>query len=208
MSIGFLWVATAQQWLNVGMTRALCLLMLVGCAGTPTPPRPLPPKPPERSSLDVLLRNRSELGLTDEQVAKLETMDEARETEVASLREQLQPKKKDDEGGGRPAPTGGMGAQPPPGMGNGMGAARGGGGRGMGRGGMGGGQGGSRAAADPDRLHRLRGKIDDADTRSFLEAQNDVLTERQREPAGKMASAYRAMLYDYNEALRARENAQ
>jgi hypothetical protein len=187
------------------MTRALCLVLLVGCAGTPPPPKPLPPKPPERSSLDVLLRHRSELGLTDEQVTKLEAMDEARETEVASLREQLQPKK-NDEGGGRAPPTGGLGSQPPPGMGNGMGAARG-GGRGMGgmQRGM---QGGSRAPSDPDRLHRLRGKIDDADTRSFLQAQNDVLTEQQREPAGKMASTYRALLYDYNEALRARENAQ
>ncbi len=178
---------------------AFLVVLAIGCAAPP-PPKPLPPKPQERSSLDVLLRHRGELGLTDEQVARLEQLDDARESEVASIREQLKPAPKEE----RSPPTGGLGSQTPAGMGN---AASRGGGRGMG--GMGMGRGGGAAAGKPqqdlERLDRLRMKIDDADTRAFIDAQTQVLAPAQRGPAEKLASAYRAQLYDFNAALKARE---
>lgn len=177
-------------------------LLVAGCATVQKPEEPPPPRPEERSSLDVLLRHRSELQLTEDQVERLERLDDKRESEVAALRTELAERKRaHQEGSGAKGPASGSNA-PPPGMSSrGMGGA-GTRGRGMG-GGMGRGQ-GSVAPRDPSEFERIHQKIDDADTRAFVDAHSMVLTEAQRPTAEKLASEYRAALFDYREEMRKR----
>jgi hypothetical protein len=185
--------------------RALCAqaVLLIACASVPKDEGPPPPRPEERSSLDVLLRHRSELQLTDDQIERLERLDDQREREVAALRTELAERKRahQEGSGGAKGPASGSNA-PPPGMSSrGMGGA-GNRGRGMG-GGMGRGQ-GSVAPRDPSEFERLHQKIDDADTRAFVDAHSMVLTQAQRPAAEKFASDYRAALFDYREEMRKR----
>ena len=152
--------------------------------------------------MDVLLRNRGELGLTDAQVLRLEALDEQRETQVAALQARLAERKKAAESasGDRPADIG---------TGNGRGGGAGAGtSRGMastaGPGTRGGGRAPPLTGRKDDELSRLRQRMDDADTRAYVDAVTQVLTEAQRERAEKLASAYREALFDYREALRRR----
>lgn len=145
----------------------------------------------------MLLRHRGELGLTEDQVTRLELIDEQREKDVAALRLQVRELRAAREKTGKDVASGVVSPR-----GQGMGGARGGtGGGGMGRHGAPGG-GGARPPAEHDELERLRLRMDDADTRSFIDAQSEVLTEGQRPAAEKLASAYRAALFDFRAAIR------
>lgn len=151
----------------------------------------------------MLLRHRGELGLTEEQVTRLELLDEQREKDVAALRLRARELRTARGKTGKDVASGVVSPR-----GQGMGGARGGmggmgsmGGGGMGRHGAQGG-GGARPPAEHDELERLRLRMDDADTRSFIDAQSEVLTEGQRPAAEKLASAYRAALYDFRAAVR------
>ena len=150
----------------------------------------------------MLLRHRGELALTDDQVTRLELMDEQREKDVAALRLQMKELRGARQKAGKDVASGVVSPRGQGGMG--------GGGRGMGGGGMGGGgmgrhgapAGGGARPPDQDELERLRLRIDDADTRAFIDAQTEVLTEAQRPAAEKLASAYRAALYDFRAAVK------
>jgi hypothetical protein len=185
---------------RVALATALFLaLALPGCT-PPRPPPPLPEKPGEKSSVDVLLRHRGELALTDDQVARLEALEERRAAEVATLRDQLAElgKQLENKGGDRPAD-----------IGTGSGRTPGTGGRGMG--GMGSSAGSGRSGRPPpgtthrqNELLRLTQKVDDADTRAFVDAVSEVLTAAQRPRAENLATVYREALFDYQEAVRRR----
>jgi hypothetical protein len=94
------------------------------------------------------------------------------------------------------------------GMGGGMGGM--GGGRGMGMGGghgMGGGGGrhhggGGESSADAqNRFAALRERIDDNDTKAYLDAE-DILTDAQKPQAREVASHYREQLFERREQMR------
>ncbi len=187
------------------MRRTPCLalaatLALTACAPA-RPPPPLPPRPMERSSVDVLLRNRGELELTDEQVRRLELLDEQRETQAAAVRAQLAERRRaqEEKAAERPSDIGtGSGrtpgaAGPPHGMGSSAGPST--------RGGRTPPLGGRR----DEGLARLRQKLDDLDSRAYADAVTEVLSPGvQRDKAEKLASAYREALFDYREAVRRR----
>lgn len=159
--------------------------------------------------MDVLLRHRGELGLTDPQVARLEALDEQREADVASLRAQLKALRETRAKAGKDVASGAVSAGGPGTMGGGRGGLGGSFGHGgaapMGRAPGGGGRtGAGRLPRGDDEVERLRQKMDDADTRAFVDAQTEVLTEAQRPEAERLASAYRAALFDFREALRQR----
>ena len=195
-------------------------LLILSCAAPP-PPKPLPPRPMERSSVDVLLRHRGELSLSDDQVTRLEALDERRELDAAALRAQLKDlraaraKTGKDVAAGVTSPrgsaAGGMG-----GARGGMGGMGGGGmsgggmsGGGMGRHGGGGPSGGAgRPGHEQDEVERIHQRLDDLDTRAFLDAQTEIMTEGQRPAAEKLASAYRAALFDFRTAMRQRHGDQ
>ena len=185
-------MSPVRHWLPLALSTLAC--------AAPQPPPPLPPRPAERSSIDVLLRHRGELGLTEDQVTRLELLDEQREKDVAALRLRVRELRTAREKTGKDVASGVVSPR-----GQGMGGARGGmgsmGGGGMGRHGAQGG-GGARPPAEHDELERLRLRMDDADTRSFIDAQSEVLIEGQRPAAEKLASAYRAALYDFRAAVR------
>lgn len=178
------------------MRHAAALLALATACATPPPPRPIPPRPVERSSIDVLLSHRAELALTDDQVKQLEALDAAREAEVADVRERLRARHEAAEGQRGVAPGRGM---------NSMGAGRGMAGMGgMRGGGMRGGITPRGSAQDDEEHDSLAQRLDDADTRSFITAAEKVLTPEQRPRAEQLASAYRATLFDFREAMRQR----
>jgi hypothetical protein len=193
-----------------GVNRASCALLVLStslCACTPPhPPAPLPARPIERSSVDVLLRHQGELALTDDQVLRLQALDDAREAEVATLRTQLAERRRALENkasGDRPADIGtGNGRQ----QGGGMGGMAGGSARAMSSS-AGAGHSGKApplAGKRVDEVSRLRQKIDDADTRAFVDASSQVLTAAQRPEAEKLASSYREALFDWQQASLAR----
>ncbi len=163
---------------------------------------PLPPLP--RSSIAAVLGHRSELHLTEDQVKRLQDLDDDLDANQSAVRAQLAlgppdggeipepepPKKTDDDQMGG---AGGMGAM------GGMGGAM---------GGMGGAP-SHKGSGDPSppkppgptqaqkRADLLR-RIDDNDTNAYLQAE-DVLTEEQKPLARRVASKYRADLYDRRE---------
>lgn len=63
---------------------------------------------------------------------------------------------------------------------------------------------GGQRRADPELRERLLARIDDADTRAFVDAETKVLAESQRTGAEKVASDYRARLFDFREAMKSR----
>ena len=173
--------------------------LLVGCATTSGQEGPPPVRPDERSSIDILLRHRGELQLTEAQIARLEELETKRETEAQALHEQLEARKHEHkEPGVRPDQPGTAASNAaPPGMGNrGMGGA----GRGQRGPSMGRGQG--QAGKETSEMEHLIERIDEADTRAFVDAHAQVLTEAQRPAAEKLASDFRARLFDYREGMR------
>jgi len=179
--------------------------LLLACATTPKPHRPMPPPPAFRSSIDAVLAFRGELGLTDDQVLRLQAIDDKLEQDDAAIRAELRPAGKSGDIGSGPASSSPVGTGSPgaPG-GAGMGGM---GGRGMGgRGGMGRGPAMGAPPRDPDQAARFeaaRAKLDDNDTAAFFAAQ-EVLTEAQKPRAQEIASKYRSDLMDYREAMKQR----
>jgi hypothetical protein len=210
-------------------TTLLLLLAAAGCAGgRPISRAPPPDQPPlPRSSIVAVLAHRSDLDLTDDQVAALEQADAELQQRLIRLRA---------EGGLLPAPAAGGGPGPgggaPPSGGRGgpSGGVPGGGfGMNMGPGGFqmtpspgglgdgshgGGGHGlagphaeGPHAGPprrDPAKAQEaLEERLDDADTAAFLKAE-PVLSAAQRERAREIATSYREQLFERREALRGR----
>jgi hypothetical protein len=135
---------------------------------------------------------RAALGLTDEQVGEMEQIDQKREEENAAAREEVEEERKQATTG-RPAGAGsGGGPAAPQGM-------RGGGmrGGGMHGGRMGGGipASGSSGVRKTDRQATLDDRLDENDTKAYLDAEN-VLTEAQKGRARDIASDYREQLYE------------
>jgi hypothetical protein len=163
------------------------------------PQAPLPPLP--RSSIAAVLEHREELALNDEQVTRLQNLDDELARSNQAVRDELDRRKKeasqassssnDSSSGGDPFSSGGRGG----GMGGGgMGGGRMGGGGGRHRGG------GNAAAATPS----ADDKIDENDTRAYLEAEG-TLTEEQRPKAREIASKYREQLYNRRHAQKKKE---
>jgi hypothetical protein len=126
-----------------------------------------------RSSIVAVLQHREELGLTPAQVEALLRRDDQLAREDAALRAAVA---RSNPSASSPS------AAPPPASGgsSGKGAHR------QHSGGA------SDARKPPDLLTRL----DDNDTRAYLEVEERVLTEAQRPRAQEIASKYREALYD------------
>jgi hypothetical protein len=180
--------------------------LLVTCAPVaskpPPPPAALPPLP--RSSIAAVLEHRNELELEDDQVLRLQDMDESLEVNNAALRAQFLRDKPDAGGAGHPHLVHGDSS-------GSTGAGAGMGGPGMGGGGMGGR--GGRRGGDPSgygdeqseaaRYRHLLDQIDNNDTRAYLEAE-ELLTDAQKPRARAIATKYRADLSDRREATKAK----
>jgi len=156
--------------------RALVLLAVIGgCAGSqqsPPPPASALPALP-RSSIAAILAHRAELALTEAQIGQLEARDDQLYRENASLRARLDASK-DSPAVTSSGPSAPMGSHP-------------------GRVGGGGWHSGSRDSTRPtDPLTRM----DDNDTRAYLDVEANVLTEAQRPRAQEIASEFRSALYD------------
>jgi hypothetical protein len=202
---------------RASLTLGIHLATLVAaCAASPRQRSPsagvrAPPEGLAHSSIAAVLAERAALGLSDMQVAQLEDLDGAlmlerlalrRESDVASpgpprarpetgraLGQTAEPGRRDP--GGPAMLPGGMGI---PGAGSG--------GPGMPR---------AMEAPGPRRVgpapsetapeDRNGARLDDADTRAWLRAE-DALAPEQRERARAIASEYRARFYDQREAAR------
>jgi hypothetical protein len=200
-----------------GNMRAACLgffcalaLSQVACASQPPPPQPIAPvatnqaalPPLPRSSIAAVVLHRAELGLTDEQVGEMEQRDQQREGENAAVREEME--KKGQKGPSAPSSTGGSGNGGAP---QGTHGAMGGG---MHGGGMHGGRMGGRSPAsgsgggkDADRAATLEDRLDENDTKAYLDAES-VFTEAQKARAREIASDYREQLYERRESARSK----
>lgn len=164
-------------------------LLLAACVGSPPVPRSSLPRPAKllpRSSVAAVLGHRAELGLDDDQVRRLEAIDDDLQRQNAAL-------------GARAAPGPGAsrlpeGAQPTEGR-SGNGSAAG--------GAMGRHRGGPRGAggrAAPPIAGRAPGPTaDDNDTAAYYRAE-EVLRPEQRERAREIAERYREDLYDQRAA--------
>ena len=169
------------------INRALLTMALLtaSCAANPKPsksPTELSPLP--RSSIAAVLEHRAELELTDDQVRRLQQLDEKLQQENAAIRKELAQGK---QASGQPGPDGFAG--------------------GMGRRSRGGG-GGRRSRGEGNSSDNPRPKspmqlMDDNDTRAYLEAEA-LLTETQRPKAREIASRFREQLSDRREAARAK----
>ncbi|BDG02266.1 hypothetical protein [Anaeromyxobacter oryzae] len=182
------------------MTRRAAVLAAVAWATSALAALP-PPELLPRSSIAAVLGHRGELGLTEAEVARLEALDDAlanerielrkaagpagRGGEAAPAREARDGKQAEDGGGAGSEPR--MGGRGGPGMGGRPGGGM--GGRGAAPGG------GHRAAERGASEDALRSRLDDADTRAYLRAE-EVLAPGQRDRAREIASEYRAALYD------------
>jgi len=137
----------------------------------------------------------------------MEKIDQKREEENAAAREELEKERKQGTSG-RPAAAGsGGGPAANQGMrGGGMGGGmRGGGMRGGRMGGGGFAPSGSSAAKKTDRQGVLEDRLDENDTKAYLDAEG-VLTEAQKSRARDIASDYREQLYDERAIARSKAN--
>jgi hypothetical protein len=153
-----------------------------------------------RSSIAAVVSHRAELGLTDEQVGEMERIDLKRDGEDAATRDELAKEHKQAASGRPPGAGSGGSRSAPQGM-------RGGGmrGGGMHGGRMGGGipASGSSGVRKPDRQATLEDRLDENDTKAYLDAEN-VLTEEQKGRARDIASEYREQLYERREIARSK----
>jgi hypothetical protein len=174
----------------------LASTVLAGCA-TPPPPPPQPPLPPlPRSSIAAVLEHRQDLALTDEQVTRLQNLDDELARSNQAVQDELDRRKKeasqssttkDSSSGSDPFSSSREGGGGGMGMGGGGGRMGGGGGRHRG--------GSSATPATPS----VQDKLDDNDTHAYLEAEG-ALTEEQRSKARDIASKYREQLYNRRHA--------
>jgi hypothetical protein len=183
-------------WIGLGIGLDLCL---GGCGSSTPPAKPmgaasadpspaaaLPPLP--RSSLAAVLLHRDELQLSDDQVKAIQGLDE----ELAARAKALT-----DRPGGGVRPDGGAGQ--PQGSSGGGGSKRlhaigGRGGSGM-KGGAGSGFHGSSSGSSKG-VRSLEERLDDADTRAYIQAEEGILNPEQRDRAREIAEKYREDLYD------------
>lgn len=182
-----------------------CAVLLAADAPASQPaPGPLP-----RSSIAAVLAHRSELGLTDGEVAQLQQRDESLQKQLADIRERFaaapsRPRADLGRDGGQPrAPPGAQPLSPsagalPEGM---AGAGHRGGVWGGGR--HGGNRSGWQGQDPATRAAALQSRLDDADTAAWLSAET-VLAESRREKARDVAEKYREELADQREAERQR----
>jgi hypothetical protein len=186
----------------------VALALVASCSGKslrapparpPPPPGSLPPLP--RSSIAAVLEHRDELRLTPDQIDRLEALDDKLAERNAALREAADGTSAAGADAG-PAKA----ATPPASRGPTMTGGRHGGGMGMG--GMGMGRGSPRGGAahhgssDEPRAHEsVEQRMDDNDTRAYLDAEETVLTPGQRERARDIAEDFREKLYDRRELL-------
>ncbi len=157
------------------------LLFAVACGSSQAPPAPaenLPPLP--RSSIAAVLLHRDELALTDDQLHALQELDAELAERVAELKDHVRAPR---DGGVARRPYAGA---PGSGGGRGFGTRR-----GMGRPRVSGGTG-----ENPNRPKTLQDHLDDLDTQAYLQAEEEVLTDAQRERARDIAEEYREALYD------------
>jgi hypothetical protein len=184
---------------RLGFFLALALSQLA-CASQPPPPQliapvptnqaPLPPLP--RSSIAAVVLHRGELGLTDEQVGEIEQRDQQREGENVAVRGEMEKK----------------GQKGPSARSSSSGSGNGGAPQGMHGGGMHGGRMAGRSPAsgsggekDADRAATLEDRLDENDTKAYLDAES-VFTEAQKARAREIASDYREQLYERRENAR------
>src|SRR5215813_685856 len=154
-------------------------LFSTACASSPQRPAAgaTPPEPPlPRSSISAVLQHKGELQLSEEQVRRLQDLNDQLERQNAALRQEADKKK--------------AGGQPPsnalqPGMG------------GRSRGGMGGhATGGKRGApSNANGPMSAEERMDDNDTNAYLEAEK-VFSESQRPRALEIASRFREESWD------------
>jgi hypothetical protein len=124
-----------------------------------------------RSSIAAVLQHRGDLDLTDAQLQRLQARDDALEQQQAPLRDAaakpLVAKAAQATPDSAPAPSGRHGSR--------------------------------HRNPTPDAKpvgQTPQEQLDDNDTRAYLEAEAEVLTEKQRDPAREVASKYREDLYD------------
>jgi len=129
-----------------------------------------------RSSIAAVLQHKDELQLTDDQVRRLQELDDQLEQQNAALRQAAEKRKSKD-----PSSSGGFGG----GMGGGSRGA-------MGSRLMRGARGSPSSGAAPKSLEE---RMDDNDTNAYLEAEK-VLTEQQRARATEIASKFRQERWD------------
>jgi len=153
-------------------------LLAAACGSQPPPPAAadLPPLP--RSSIAAVLLHRDELALSDEQVHALQQIDEQLADRVAEIKDRVHTPR-----------DGGVARRPP--------YAGGAGGRGFGsRRGMGRPRASGGAPESPNRPNTVQDHLDDLDTQAYLQAEEEILTDAQREKARDIAEEYREALYD------------
>ena len=164
--------------------RLLALLSLLGagCASAParSPSSPTLPSDFPRSSIAAVLAHRTELGPSDVQVEAMQRRDEQLQRENDALRARTT-RTAASASSGSPPPSGGHagGRHPPRSAGS-----------------------PTRAPGDP--LTR----IDDNDTRAYLEVEEGILTAAQRPRAQEIASRYREALYDWQHPRPGSRNGQ
>jgi hypothetical protein len=164
---------------------ALALLAAPGFSSAADSP-PAPARMLPRSSIAAVLSHRSELRLDDDQVRRLERMDDELQRRNAELPAGSSSPRRGGEGarqGGRPAERdaeGGAEGMGRPGGRHGPGSPR---AKGEPR----------RAPADPDRVRA------DNDTAAYLQAE-ELLRPEQRDRAREIAERYREELYDQRNA--------
>jgi hypothetical protein len=167
------------------VVRSLALLALISGCASPQQPRSSPagalPALP-RSSIAAILAHRDELALAEAQVRQLEARDDQLARENAPLRARLEGSP-DPSGASRSGSVAPVGSPP-------------------GRPGGGARHGGTR---DPARPADPIARMDDNDTRAYLEIEANVLTEAQRPRAQEIASEFRSALYDRQHPGQAKE---
>jgi len=151
----------------------LLCLSLAACASTRPAPVPRPAGLPH-SSIAAVLAHREELGLTLDQANALQQRDDALEREDAPLLART------GQGGGSTAPgDGGRTASDASGF--------------SGRGGR---HGRRAQSGTTSKSEDLLARLDDNDTRAYLQVEQSILTEAQRPRAREIASRFREELYD------------
>jgi hypothetical protein len=187
--------ATRVSIASVKLARRLVLFtLLLGACAAPRPaPSPSPAEPAKllpRSSVAAVLAHRTELGLDDDQVRKLEAIDEDLQRRNAALGSRSTSSAGDSPRAGA-SPSEGARPGSEGASGEGSGGHRG------GRRGAGGGPGSredhGRTAVDPERIS------DQNDTAAYYRAE-EVLRPEQRDRARELAESYREDLYDQRAA--------
>ncbi len=177
---------------------------LLACASAQKTDGALLSRPVDRSSIQTLLRHRGELNFDSEQVARLEELEQQRTLQIAPLMEGAQAAAERRSS----APNDGKKLAPrltpdlPPNMRDAS-------------------EGAAASKLGPtgrrdwmyedkgplnvdDEINRLIQKMDDIDSRSYVDAITQVLMPAQRPAAEKLANDYRAALFDYREDRRTR----